>query len=74
MMADMTFVVPGISCGHCVNAVTREVSALNGVTRVDVDLPTKRVTVTASAEVGRDVVLNAIRDAGYDEILEVSGA
>jgi copper chaperone len=73
-MAEMTFVVPGMSCGHCVNAVTREVSALNGIARVDVDLATKLVTITATADVSRDVVMEAIREAGYDEILEPNGA
>jgi len=57
------FSVPGISCGHCVDAITSEVSPLEGVTSVDVDLETKVVTVTGG---DRDAIVAAIDEAGYD--------
>lgn len=55
--------VPGISCQHCVDAITREVIAVDGVTSVDVDLDAKIVAV-----VGGDAaaVAGAIDEAGYD--------
>lgn len=45
-MADKTFKVPNISCGHCVMTIEREVSDLPGVTTVKADKDTKMVTVT----------------------------
>ncbi len=63
-MNVMELVVPGMSCGHCKAAVTAEVSAVAGVSRVDVDLDTKLVTVHGT-DVSRDAVVAAIDEAGY---------
>ena len=57
---------PDISCGHCVATVTREVGAVPGVAAVDVDLPTKQVTV--AYDPGRVSVAQieaALDEAGY---------
>jgi copper chaperone len=62
------FVVPGISCQHCVNAVTREVTALDGVRNVSVDLSTRRVQVDADERVAEAAIVEAINEAGYDEV------
>lgn len=62
-----TFEVPGISCGHCVDAISSEVSALDGVTAVDVDLETKIVTVTGGHH---DAIVAAIDEAGYDVVTD----
>jgi copper chaperone len=60
-----TYQVDGMTCGHCVQAVTEEVSAVPGVHDVEVDLATGTVAVT-----GRDVneaaVRAAVDEAGYD--------
>jgi copper chaperone CopZ len=64
-MQTMTYSVPGISCGHCRTAITAEVSAVPGVTGVDVDLAGKVVTVTG-AGVDDAAVRDAIDEAGYD--------
>jgi cation transport ATPase len=45
---DLTYSVPGVSCSHCRAAIVDEVSALNGVTAVEVDLEGKRVSVRGS--------------------------
>ena len=50
-MCTTTYTVSGMTCGHCVNAVTEEVAAIPGVTEVAVDLPTGGLTVTAAHEV-----------------------
>ncbi|MFV2195137.1 heavy-metal-associated domain-containing protein [Nocardiopsis sp. LOL_012] len=57
--------VEGMSCGHCVGAVTEEVTAVPGVTGVEVDLETGRVTVTSDGPVDADSVRSAIDEAGY---------
>lgn len=66
MSADtLTLSVPGMTCGHCEAAVTKEVSSVAGVATVVVDLDTKLVTVTG-ADLDRDAVVAAIDDAGFD--------
>jgi len=62
---QLTYFVPGVSCGHCRAAITAEVEKLEGVSSVDVDLEAKRVAV-AGAELDDDAVRNAIDEAGYD--------
>lgn len=55
--------VPGISCQHCVDAITTEVSTVEGVTAVEVDLNAKTVSVVGGDKVA---IIAAIDDAGYD--------
>ena len=62
---QLTYFVPGVSCGHCSAAVTAEVEKVEGVSSVDVDLEAKRVAV-AGAEVDDAAVRAAIDEAGYD--------
>jgi len=55
--------VPGMTCQHCVNSVTTEVSAVPGVENVEVDLEAKTVTVVG----GEDAAIRAaIDEAGYE--------
>lgn len=56
--------VDGMSCGHCVAAITSAVEPLPGVTGVEVDLPGGAVTVTGTPDVS--AVAAAIEDCGYD--------
>lgn len=60
------FTVKGMSCGHCVNAVTEQISSLDGVQQVDVDLGTGAVTVTALRELDELEVGAAVEEAGYE--------
>ena len=63
-MHTRTYSVPGISCGHCREAITGEVIRIAGVTAVDVDLASKVVTVTGTG-VADAAVRDAIDEAGY---------
>jgi copper chaperone CopZ len=54
-----------MTCGHCVQSVSAEVGALAGVEKVDVDLPTGRVTVTSRAPLDEESVRAAVDEAGY---------
>ncbi|MEV4846967.1 copper ion binding protein [Micromonospora matsumotoense] len=58
--------VKGMTCGHCVNAVTGEVGALDGVTDVQVDLASGRVAVTSDRPLDTGSVRAAVDEAGYD--------
>jgi copper chaperone len=68
-VSTSTYTVAGMTCGHCVNAVTEEVAQLPGVTAVDVDLASGGLTVTSDAPVEETAVRAAVEEAGY----EVSG-
>ena len=63
-----TYSVTGMTCSHCVAAVTEEVSRLDGVSAVDVDLNAggdSRVTVTSAAPLPVESVREAVDEAGY---------
>jgi copper ion binding protein len=64
-MSTETYTVTGMTCGHCVSSVTEEVSELPGVTDVQVELESGRVTVTSDAPLGSDRVRAAVEEAGY---------
>ena len=64
-MAESTFTVTGMTCGHCVASVTEEVSQISGVTDVAVDLETGAVKVTSEAPVAEADVRTAVEEAGY---------
>ena len=64
-MTTNTYTVSGMTCAHCVAAVTEEVSKVEGVTDVDVDLASGRVTVTADAAIDDAAVEAAVDEAGY---------
>ncbi len=60
-----TFTVTGMTCGHCVNSVTEEISEIEGVTSVVVELESGLVTVEAESEIDRELVVAAVTEAGY---------
>lgn len=64
-MSTTTFHVTGMTCGHCVSSVSAEVSAVTGVTDVQVELATGLVTVTSERPVGTSDVRAAVEQAGY---------
>ena len=71
-MTTEQFQVPGVSCQHCVNAITREVSALPGVQSVQVALDNKTVTVDHGEQVNTDQIIAAINEARYDEVARLN--
>jgi copper chaperone len=64
-MTTATYTVSGMTCGHCVSAVTSELEQLDGVTDVQVDLASGRVTVTSGAPLDDAAVAAAVDEAGY---------
>ena len=65
-MTTVTYQVSGMTCGHCVRAVSREVGALPGVESVDVDLATGAVRVTSEQPLSSEAVRDAVDEAGYE--------
>ncbi len=64
-MSQSTYTVTGMTCGHCVASVTEEISEIDGVTDVAVDLPTGAVTVTSEQALDQARVRAAVEEAGY---------
>ena len=62
---ELTYTVQGMSCGHCRVAITEEVTRVDGVAAVDVDLESKLVTVRGE-RLDDDALRAAIDEAGYE--------
>lgn len=60
----LRFQVEGMTCGHCVQSVTKAVLAVEAKAQVQVDLAGKSVSVEGSDQ--KDAIAAAIRDAGYE--------
>jgi copper chaperone len=65
-MSESTYTVTGMSCDHCVRAVSSEVSSLPGVTQVDVDLVSGRVVVVTDIPIDDEGFRVAVEEAGYE--------
>ncbi|MFI6821584.1 heavy-metal-associated domain-containing protein [Micromonospora sp. NPDC050187] len=65
-MATKTYQVQGMTCGHCVSAVSSELGSVAGVTDVQVDLASGQVTVTSDAPLETETVRAAVDEAGFE--------
>ena len=63
-MTTSTYTVVGMTCGHCVASVTEEVSAVAGVSSVDVQLESGQLTVEGDADAA--AIRAAVEEAGYE--------
>ncbi len=69
MSTTTTYGVTGMTCDHCVAAVTEEVTAIPGVTDVAVELVnegTSMVRVVSDDPLQEDTVREAVEEAGYE--------
>ncbi|MEU3569334.1 heavy-metal-associated domain-containing protein [Kitasatospora sp. NPDC036755] len=67
------FQVKGMTCGHCVGSVTAELTKLDGVEEVAVDLTTGNVTVGSTRPLADSDVAAAVDEAGYELVGRVEG-
>lgn len=65
MDTTSTYTVTGMTCGHCVAAVTEEVAKIDSVTSVEVDLDSGRLTVASKGALDDGAVAAAVDEAGY---------
>lgn len=65
-MATQNFTVTGMTCGHCVASVTEEVSEVDGVQKVDVQLEGGTLTVEGDAD--SEAIIDAVSEAGYEAV------
>ncbi|CAB4906919.1 unannotated protein [freshwater metagenome] len=63
MRTEITVV--GMTCAHCVNAVTAELSAITGVHSVEIDLDSGHVSIESADELSANDIAAAIDEAGY---------
>ncbi len=62
---SLTFEVPSMSCGHCVSAITAEVTQVHGVVDVAINLDTKAVVVSGD-DLDESAIRDAIAEAGFE--------
>lgn len=68
MSTEITLLVEGMTCQHCVKAVSAEVEALDGIEGISIDVvPDGHSTLRVSSDgaVSRDVLAGAVVAAGY---------
>lgn len=65
-MSTSSYTVTGMTCGHCVGTVKSEVGKVAGVSEVDVDLASGKVTVTSDQPVDETAIREAVEEAGYE--------
>lgn len=61
-----TYAIKGMTCGHCVSAVTAELAKLPGVRDVQVDLAAGTATVTSDETLDPAAVVAAVDEAGFE--------
>ncbi|WP_027341849.1 heavy-metal-associated domain-containing protein [Hamadaea tsunoensis] len=66
MSVETTYQIKGMTCGHCAQAVTGELTLLAGVRTVDVDVPAGTAKVVSDAPLPVDEVRTAVDEAGYE--------
>lgn len=64
-MTTQSYLVDGMTCGHCAASVSREVRALDGVESVEVDVPSRTVAVASVAPIAEEAIAAAVAEAGY---------
>lgn len=68
MSEQKSFYVEGMTCANCVGHVTEELTALDGVTDISIDLvPSGKspVTLTSESALSEDAISAAVDEAGY---------
>lgn len=68
MNTTSTFTVKGMTCGHCVASVTEEVTKLDHVQDVEIDLASGAVTVHSDGPVDPAAFAAAVDEAGYEVV------
>ena len=64
-MEKKSFSIPGISCGHCVNAIKTELTELEGVTKVEGDIEGKSVEVEWDTPASEESIKNKLTEINY---------
>lgn len=63
-----TVTAPEIVCGGCAGSIKKALGNVSGVSDVDVDVATKKVTVKHDSNVSREQIADALDRAGYSAV------
>jgi copper chaperone len=72
-MITENLTIANLSCGGCVNTITKKLSAISGVEKVEVDLKTNSVTVNHNELVSKEQISQMLLSIGYPEATEKNG-
>jgi len=64
-MNTVTYTIPNISCQHCVHTITNELTDLAGVSSVEGDLDSKKVTISFEAPATQEQIVGALVEINY---------
>ncbi|GAA3850498.1 heavy-metal-associated domain-containing protein [Amycolatopsis tucumanensis] len=67
-MSTTVYTVQGMTCSGCVNKVTNAVTAVDGVSDVDVDIATGELTVISDEPIDSEAIRKTIADVGYSVV------
>ena len=67
-MVKTSIKVAGMTCQHCVNSVTEEVTRIEGVNSVNIDLATGTVDIESEGELSSEDLESAVEEAGYEVV------
>ncbi len=58
-------IAPEIVCDGCVNSIKKALSNINGISKIDVEIQTKTVTIEHSPEITKEQIFEALEEIGY---------
>ncbi len=64
-MENKTFIIPAISCGHCVMSIKNELSEIAGVKKIEGDPQSKSISVEWELPATLDKILNTLKQINY---------
>ena len=64
-MKTITYVIPNISCHHCVNTIKMEVGELEGVKSVAAEVESKKATISFEAPASEDQIVDLLKEINY---------
>lgn len=72
-MKTENITIANLSCGGCVNTITKRLTTIRGVEKVEVDLQTNMVTVHHHKTTNREQLTEMLESIGYPEATEKNG-
>ena len=64
-MTTVTYTIPNISCKHCVHTISMELNEMAGVSSVQGDADSKKVTVTFEAPATLELIETTLAEIDY---------
>lgn len=61
-----TILIEGMQCNHCKMSVEKALSAIDGVTKVEVSLEDKNATIELTKEIEESKIREVIEEAGFE--------